>query len=313
MKKEIRMNFRFAFPALFLAATVHAGPVNVPNTFQGGTAALAAEVNENFSAIEGAVDDNAERIATLESEVEAANTAIDGNTSGIADNAENLATLQLGGLGAGIPVRVGDDVVGRFVTQGLPPEVQVDVSGTAGAATEIVAQRTGIGTTESFLLVSNTGYLFGISTTDFGAPPRGAEGTLDSLSPFYASSNCSGQAYFPVEGPMGFFSTFEPGTGDKLPLRRWFARQGFAFRSPNPAAVNEAFMVRRNQTTQQLTLNSIYVWSEGISQAQCVDLAFVPGYAGNESHSVVVVEPLDSTETGIPGDMGGPISLGLVP
>lgn len=306
------MKSSVVFLGLFVASAVQAGPVDVPNTFQGGTPALASDVNENFSAIEGAVDDNAERITTLEFEVEGANAKIGENVLDIADNSERLATLQSGPLAAGMPVRVGDEVVGWFVTQGFP-EVRVDVSGSGGAATELVAQRTGIGTTDALILVSSTGYFFGISATDFGAPPRGTEGTLNSLSLFYASSDCSGQAYFAVEGATGFFSTFEPGTGDGFPARRWFARQGFAFRSPDPAAVNEAFMVRRDQTAQQLALSSIYVWSEAMGQAQCVDLAFVPGYEGNENHSVVIVEPFDPTETGVPGNMGGAISLGLLP
>jgi len=306
------MKSRLVFLGLVVASVVHAGPVDVPNTFQGGTPARAAEVNQNFAVVEGAVDDNAERISTLESEVEVASIAIDENALGIADNAERIATFQPGLLAGGIPVRVGDDVVGRFVAQGFP-EVRVDVSGSGGTATELVAQRTGIGTSDALILVSSSGYIFGISATDFGAAPRGAEGTLNPLSLFYGSSDCSGQAYFPVEGPTGFFSTFEPETGDGFPARRWFARQGLAFRSPDPTTVNEAFMVRRNQSVQQSALNSIYVWVAAAGQAQCVDLAFVPGYAGNESHSVVVVEPLDSTETGIPGNLGGPISLGLMP
>jgi len=282
------------FLGLSIASVVHAGPVDVPNTFQSGTPARAAEVNANFAAVEGAVDDNAERISTLESEV-----------------AERLATLESGLLAGGIPIRVGNDVVGRFVTQ-VFPEVRVDVSGSVGAATELVAQRTAVATTEELILVSNTGYFFGVTATDFAPPPRGAEGTLGPLFLFYVSSDCSGQPYFPVEGPTGFLSNFEPGTGDRFPLRRWYARQGIAFRSPDPT-VNEAFMVRRNQTVLQLELNSLYVWAAGLEQAICVDLALLPEYSGPEIHSVVAVEPLDSTETGIPVDMGGRISIGFAP
>jgi len=46
------VSFLFIGPAL-------AGPVDIPNQFQAGTPAVADEVNQNFSAVEAAVDDNA--------------------------------------------------------------------------------------------------------------------------------------------------------------------------------------------------------------------------------------------------------------
>lgn len=46
-----------------------AGEVTIPNTFQSGTPAVAAEVNANFTALETAVYDNDSRIAALESSV----------------------------------------------------------------------------------------------------------------------------------------------------------------------------------------------------------------------------------------------------
>jgi hypothetical protein len=44
-----------------------AGPVVIPNEFVAGQTAVAADVNENFSALESAVNDNDARIANLES------------------------------------------------------------------------------------------------------------------------------------------------------------------------------------------------------------------------------------------------------
>jgi len=41
----------------------------VPNTFQSGQTASAAEVNENFNAVDNAVNDNAQRISTVESQL----------------------------------------------------------------------------------------------------------------------------------------------------------------------------------------------------------------------------------------------------
>ena len=57
-----------------------AGEVDVPNTFQSGSPAIAAEVNENFAAIETAVDDNAV-------DIEANTSAINANATYISTNA----------------------------------------------------------------------------------------------------------------------------------------------------------------------------------------------------------------------------------
>jgi hypothetical protein len=46
--------------------TIIAGEVDVPNTFSAGTPARAAEVNQNFDALETGIDDNAQRLNTLE-------------------------------------------------------------------------------------------------------------------------------------------------------------------------------------------------------------------------------------------------------
>ena len=47
-----------------------AGPVTTPNTFTSGSPAVAAEVNDNFSAFEAAVNDNDTRVSTLETDIE---------------------------------------------------------------------------------------------------------------------------------------------------------------------------------------------------------------------------------------------------
>jgi hypothetical protein len=53
----------------FGAQTGHANPVGPLTTFTAGTPAMASEVNGNFSAVKTAVDDNANRIGTLETTV----------------------------------------------------------------------------------------------------------------------------------------------------------------------------------------------------------------------------------------------------
>jgi len=72
--------------SLSLAATqVSASSVTIPNSFTAGTAAVAAEVNDNFNAVKAAVDDNNSRLNTLETGTESFSLygladSIDGNT-----------------------------------------------------------------------------------------------------------------------------------------------------------------------------------------------------------------------------------------
>ena len=48
-----------------------AGALTVPNSFSSGTAAVAAEVNDNFTAVKNAVDDNDSRITANETAITA--------------------------------------------------------------------------------------------------------------------------------------------------------------------------------------------------------------------------------------------------
>lgn len=67
-----RYDMKKLLPALFLASAVSApalaGEVDATavNTFEAGTPAVAAEVNDNFAALISAINDNASRIAALE-------------------------------------------------------------------------------------------------------------------------------------------------------------------------------------------------------------------------------------------------------
>jgi hypothetical protein len=82
-----------------LAATVTptpapAGEVTIPNTFQSGTPAVAAEVNANFSAVESAVDDNDSRIAALEAALAALQATVTSQASTISTLQSELAAVQ---------------------------------------------------------------------------------------------------------------------------------------------------------------------------------------------------------------------------
>ncbi|WP_419812459.1 hypothetical protein [Bacterioplanoides sp.] len=81
------------FPLLLICSLTvfsQAAEVTIPNQFSAGTAAVAVEVNANFSAVETAVDDNAVRVLQLESENTAQQTAIEELQTAIATlQAEN--------------------------------------------------------------------------------------------------------------------------------------------------------------------------------------------------------------------------------
>jgi hypothetical protein len=66
MKRRLVIHFAYflALGLAFAGAVALAGSVSVPNTFVGGTPAVADEVNANFSAVETAVNDNDSRITT---------------------------------------------------------------------------------------------------------------------------------------------------------------------------------------------------------------------------------------------------------
>lgn len=66
---------------LILSASVLAGTVTIPNTFSSGDAAVAQEVNDNFSAVKAAVDDNDSSISTNTSNIGTNTSNIGANTS----------------------------------------------------------------------------------------------------------------------------------------------------------------------------------------------------------------------------------------
>jgi len=66
----------------FIASGLAFGQTQVPNTFQAGQPARAAEVNENFTAVEASVDDNAAGIALNSSDIQANTSVITAITMG---------------------------------------------------------------------------------------------------------------------------------------------------------------------------------------------------------------------------------------
>jgi len=270
---------------IWTACTAFADEVDIPNQFSAGTPAIAAEVNANFDAVEVAVDDNAQRVGSLE-------TAI--GTAGIA-------------------VRVDGAVVGRYLAHGTG-FLEVDLPAAAGGGTEMVARALSVFNSGRIHTVSPTGYLFEIVTSDFVHPVL-MEGEVDFSLLFFDGASCTGNNYFPVEGDTGWFSTFTPATGDLEPLRRWAAQQGMVFASPDQADPNIAYMMRRGAAVQTVALVSFLSFPPGLGAPFCVTMANMPGFDVNNplhvNHAVVPVEPNDAVVSGVASNLGGIISVGL--
>ena len=99
---------------LVLAKSASADDLTVPNTFQAGTPARASEVNENFTAVEASVDDNAANISA--------------NATNIQTNTDAIAASSLGG---GITVFAQGVSIGRLVS-GVQNTDQMTIVSDAG-------------------------------------------------------------------------------------------------------------------------------------------------------------------------------------
>ncbi len=69
---------------------LNASEVDIPHNFTAGTAAVASEVNANFSEIETAVDDNHQKIVALQTEVD----ALQAENSSLLSQIEDLQNTQ---------------------------------------------------------------------------------------------------------------------------------------------------------------------------------------------------------------------------
>src|SRR5574342_1241134 len=77
MNTTVKALVRASFVTLCIGAqTGHADPVGPLTSFTAGTLAKASEVNGNFTSVKTAVDDNAARIAALESSVASLQTTL---------------------------------------------------------------------------------------------------------------------------------------------------------------------------------------------------------------------------------------------
>lgn len=273
------------FLTSLLSASTLASELDVPNDFVAGTPAVAVEVNANFAAVEVAVNDNAARVAALE--------------TGLA--------------GAGVSLTVDGNFVGRLVNI-IPGSVEAGVAPIGSGATELVSRGNLLINAPLIQAVSATGYFFRIATSTIDGG-RLNEGDLDTGIFFFDATDCTGNTFIPVEGPSGRFSTFTPGSGDLLPLKRWYVRQGVVFQSPDPNDANAAYMLRRSAVVVSTPLRSFLIWSVGQGSTFCVNMTNFPDYDPNDpldvEHSAVPLEVWDPNLTGVPGRLGGELTIGL--
>ncbi len=81
-----------AAAAMMISIPSMASELAVPNTFTGGSKAVAADVNANFSAVEDAVNDNDARITANETAVSDSDARITANETAIGDNEARVTT-----------------------------------------------------------------------------------------------------------------------------------------------------------------------------------------------------------------------------
>ena len=283
METKTRTNSIVAVIGLLALSVASAGELEVPHTLKPFLKkGPLAKVNENFDAVEEAVNGNAADIAALQ----------DASTT------------------SGVKVLVNGEVVGRYldVNGNFTNVISVD-----GINEVRVAEFNTMGTAAVMAIMAATGYRFSILTGDFEHPIL-REGNLKDLFLFYEMHGCAGQPYFPVEGNTGYFTNFEFGNGRGRPAKRWTARQGFVFGAPDPMDLNKAYMVRRNSVVVELPIQSFSIYDQNAGQVFCVPMSFLPDFNPANPldvvHPVVPVEPNDPAETGVRSDIGGPITLG---
>lgn len=76
-----------------LTTGIAQGALAVPNNFTAGSPAVAAEVNANFDAVQTVVNDNASRIATLESALAALQTTVSAQATTISSLESQISAI----------------------------------------------------------------------------------------------------------------------------------------------------------------------------------------------------------------------------
>jgi hypothetical protein len=219
---------------LFLlgAQTVAADDLTIPNAFTAGTPARAAEVNDNFTAVEASVDDNAADIATNSTDNATNTTDIATNTADITINAGDIATNAVGVQSNAAAITTNDlaiqdnsDAIAAVAVTG-PVMIKVD-----GQNIGTFLQSNGDLFVEGdFWGLSDTGYLFNV--TPFSINSRVIRDLrADRIG--FTGPNCTGRSFVPTSGLE----------------RRALFFSGFVFASENLNDPNPAYYSPTNSPT----------------------------------------------------------------
>lgn len=178
-----------------------ANPVDIPNQFQAGTPAVADEVNQNFSAAEVAIDDNAADITA--------------NTTAIADLQASIDALSLGVVN----VKANGQSIGTFLS----------------------SDSQGLFHNGSFWVLSDSEYVFLVHAETsmlFGPVIEGelAGHVVDMGEVWYDGLGCTGQGYVPIfsqppptEGESLFRQGYVFASPDSFdPVRAYYSPAGAA-------------------------------------------------------------------------------------
>ncbi len=122
------------FASLLIGSNSLADDLTIPNTFTAGTPARAADVNDNFSAVEASVDDNAQNVTDAAATLAAVSVNVDSNTTNIGNVSQAVNSLMPGPAYqfAGFTTSVAAADIGLF---GMNAACQADFGATARMAT----------------------------------------------------------------------------------------------------------------------------------------------------------------------------------
>ena len=235
------------------------GQAQVPNDFQAGQPARAAEVNANFDALETAVNQNAAGIATNvteiasnDSEIAAVGAITSNNIVEIQNNASNVADnlneIQINSANI-------EDNTGAIETNSsdISSNATAIVGLISGGGIQVFSQGSSIGrfigtalvegtrksvTSDALWVLSDQGFIFAIDG-DLPGEYLAEVGTL-----FFANPGCTGDSFVHAA------------------TLRWTAASGAVFQSPS-GWVNRAYYTPRGETGVVRTTQSEYQTNSG--------------------------------------------------
>ncbi len=247
----------------FVPYSVMASDVGLSHTFVAGTPAKADKVNQNFTDIKVAVDDNNSRITANEASVaanetgisnnatsiDALATSVSANTNAVDTNAQSIANIS---QAVSIYDRDGNRL-GRFIS--VAPLIDVSYSKQVHQG-KIV------------WLLSEQGYLFALQR-DYGlsiakllgieyfqAPSTSTDDVISKARLYYESNNCTGQAYLSDANLDAIaYTGFSPVLS---------VRGGLVFLVTDMSGTETAFYLPKKSSAVPIAYSSSRVWNSTI-------------------------------------------------